>query len=67
MKQYLGLTAAKAIKSAQPTEMSDGTVRNTLKLRGVLYIVSTHAVETYRGHNDVAVLDSLDHRIVLYA
>ena len=67
MRQYLGLTVAKALRMAQPTEMCGGETVKTLVWRGVLYIVSAHTVETYRGHADVITLDCPDHRVVLYA
>ena len=67
MKQYLGVTARKALKTAELTDMSDGTRQLSLVLRGLRYIVSKHTVETYTGHADVVVLDGVEDRIVLYA
>ena len=67
MKQYLGLTAAKALKIAQPTEMADGCIVNTLCLRGTRYQVRRSVVETMTGHADVVIMESVDNRVVLYA
>lgn len=66
MKSYLGLTAKKALKLAQPTEMSGGETCNTLVLRGLRYIVAQREIETPPGHADVVTLDSVDGRVVLY-
>ena len=66
MKSYLGLTAKKALKLAQPTEMRGGEIFDTLVLRGVRYIVEQREVETPRGYADVVMLDSEDRHVVLY-
>jgi hypothetical protein len=67
MKQYLGLTAKKALELSKDAEMIGGELRTVLVWKGTTYIVRKGVVETYRGHADTVVLDSIHKRVVLYA